>query len=444
MCPPGTDQTTRGPQQWHLIVPTLREKHAIYQPFVCHSNEDILYRRDHWVWQKLARPDPWSLKWRTGIQVSLRLPPQISPDPQSRSLIFTLPVEIISQTLSYLDRQSTLSFAVSCVACLHLTIPHIQQRVVANSAPWSNQPLACLGSYLNTLPAAFETNDIAFRSVKRGGDLRLKCDSSASPPIFGPESDPPHPLYGMYIARKYNWAALAEYSGVAADRWTRIVHTDSITAHCFPELQQWMSALEVVDHQTAQESTPSVLVPIGSLRRLLSIEQFYGSIRKINTENSQRQGDLLQNHAKFRKSVDSTVWYLRNHDTKELIRLVWYYEDFVMRLAEKPFAQVTQRRLVGVLDSPKCRSHDSSMTIERAMAVRTYWPDPCGNKPGLDPDKTLEQRRQSWAGHRFDVVTSKMHDREHESAFPTSDQTEWTDATEDSVKLIRDFVWGYN
>lgn len=198
MCPPNADQTTRTTCRWHFIVPRLCERQIIametelippriwsLQPL------NVLFRAYHWnAWAKLAKPGPRGPT--LAIDNRQRKVQQDSP-------LISLPLELLDQICNFLvadnDMASLISLALSCSHVFGWVQPHIEasQRVVC--APWAGMELACLGTYLTSLPGPFERDNLLFDSVPYKGGPTMMC-----------------------MARRMNWAAWSQYKTVENQR----------------------------------------------------------------------------------------------------------------------------------------------------------------------------------------------------------------------------------
>ena len=149
MCPPGTDQTCRGPQRWNLMVPDRTQRYPV--PV---ERRDVYWEKDlhtllegDWsfdAFEKLAR-------WReipsapdlTGCVVHHGLSP-----------IEELPAELLSLVFSdgNLAKEDVIRLGTCSQTLWTHAVRQMQMDARASAAPWADTPMLCTGTYLRTVP----------------------------------------------------------------------------------------------------------------------------------------------------------------------------------------------------------------------------------------------------------------------------------------------------
>jgi hypothetical protein len=193
MCPPGVDQTERGPQKWNILAPRLRKIQKLVTDGrgtygTCRPTEFLFNDKNSWnAWSKLAVPGT--------------LPHRPSPRSLSRSSkkracalsnLESLPSELLASIIddSVLEKRDLIALALASETLWAHVLSHVEKECSLTRPSMAGVELACTGSYLTDLPESFAKGDLAKSSVELwlGGYM---CE-----------------------ARKINWAALRAYDAV--------------------------------------------------------------------------------------------------------------------------------------------------------------------------------------------------------------------------------------
>ncbi|KAK4504031.1 hypothetical protein PRZ48_004946 [Zasmidium cellare] len=196
MCPPGTDQTTRGPQRWHLLAPKLEQ---IFQPFQHQgwgerkfsdiSLSDL--ENTTFAFSKLARLNVTSSGVGDG------------PIHSGRTLapIEDLPAELLGLINKELCKTDILALG----SCSQTLWTHALHHIAADNrkftAPWAGTPVIFTGSYLTSLPTAVCELFPGLKQEESEYDKRNRF------PGMGRGC----PANGMAPARRWNWNAVGSY-----------------------------------------------------------------------------------------------------------------------------------------------------------------------------------------------------------------------------------------
>ncbi len=147
MCGKGVDQTMRSPQQWLILAPETKQKHA----FARDGSDGWGFKfNDHFtpdseifdVWSMLARP----------VIASITIQPM-----QQDCRMGTFDVlsnELIDMIFAYVTEvpKDTVALGLTCEAFWYLASSYIQRSYIRYSAPWAGTKLIFQGSWSTDLP----------------------------------------------------------------------------------------------------------------------------------------------------------------------------------------------------------------------------------------------------------------------------------------------------
>ncbi|KAF2418751.1 hypothetical protein EJ08DRAFT_51569 [Tothia fuscella] len=154
MCPLGNVHDERGPQHWRMLAPRNKKRVTI----------DRTRGALGWgLWSKLARPET-----TRSSRNSCR--PRAGPFPLTGTLacIEFLPAELIAMILedSVLANEDIIALGCSSPVLWPYVLAHIDDNKRLEAAPLAGLEVACVGSYLTTLPQSFNVDDLAMSTVK--------------------------------------------------------------------------------------------------------------------------------------------------------------------------------------------------------------------------------------------------------------------------------------
>jgi hypothetical protein len=186
MCPPGTDQTERVRQEWHLIAPRLRKRICFGGPYFTHTAakiETFLFDpMSSWgAWGKLAKPSAGHI---SAFRSPVRMP--VSQEP--RTIIESLPAEVLAMIL---DNESLSKEDVLCFGLAYQNLwPHVLYHIIhdcrKHRGSLTGIEIALTGTWLTDLPESF-----------------------LEPELTIPDSTWRYP----YPARGFNWTAWRSWEG---------------------------------------------------------------------------------------------------------------------------------------------------------------------------------------------------------------------------------------
>ncbi|KAJ7199704.1 hypothetical protein GGX14DRAFT_467865 [Mycena pura] len=202
MCPPGTDQTERGPPLWTLLAPKLQQQ----QPLPGSDVQDRLFYQ---------QPSPQEFL-RLGLQFNAfaklarvamsladaRIPALPSaldkptPAPSPLEALAAELVDMITTRLS-VDDQMALALCSTTLWCHVLYQVHAAYFQV--QAPWAGTPVICTSTYLIDLPDAILKVVPEVSEQTKARDERI--------PTTRPRRRP-----RMAIARSWNWGAYSSFA----------------------------------------------------------------------------------------------------------------------------------------------------------------------------------------------------------------------------------------
>ncbi len=159
MCPPGTDQTTRSPQQWSILVPerrqcvTIRTERQYSSPSDYHKRNLQLN-----LWSMLARPLTSTRKERKQTAHQLSGHCQL------------LSNELSDMILTYLDdKKDIIALGLSSMHMWERVIGYIEAEYRTATVPWANTQLLFQGSYSTKLPIDEGSAIVKSIAVSGGG-----------------------------------------------------------------------------------------------------------------------------------------------------------------------------------------------------------------------------------------------------------------------------------
>lgn len=368
MCPPGIDQTHRLSQRWHLVVPTVGQARMVNR-----VEEPIFWS---------SQEDPLAgvtehlgFGSKLARHSALYIPPRASRGRghTSKSFIqssklFSLPVEIISSVFESLDSHDVLNFGLTCDLLLRLALERIDRDVRKYAGSWIDQPIAILGNYLRDLPASFFEDGLAYKSVNRKDLITIDIDNGHS---FEPRR------FHHLPAREFLWAT---------DKFQQANEGNQ------SDLASWLDA--------SNNPVPPALYADCPQRAIMKIALSQATVTEC----------CFVNDACFAESG----YYLRNLSNKSLVRLCacdGLDKAHVRLRNEKP--EMTKRFM-----------------LDDVMLVQTRW-SAFEDETWSPMQYFAEDPKGPWAGHRFDIVTVKAHDKQ-------VIRGEWRDVT---VSMLTSVAW---
>jgi hypothetical protein len=191
MCPPGVDQTERGPQRWNILAPRLRKIHRLvtngHRTYRIRNPTEFLFNdQNSWnSWSKLAHlGTPHNAASRPLSRRARR------PSPLSK--LESLPSELLASIIddAVLEKRDLMALALASETLWEHVLSHVEKECSLAKPSMAGVELACTGTYLIDLPESFAQGELARSSVEiwRGGYM---CE-----------------------ARKVNWAAVEGYDAV--------------------------------------------------------------------------------------------------------------------------------------------------------------------------------------------------------------------------------------
>lgn len=205
MCPPGVDQTTRSPEEWHLLAPLLGERQTVlsWRGHRCAGCGDFhqLLRNDYSfdAFGKLARCNTMAspvATWTTSSR-------------QKSAAIERLPAELISNILHDVGASKTDVVALglcSRILWMHV-LRHIQDDYNKSISPWASTPLICTGTWLEDLPVHMPKLLPEFQQHQEDWDEERSTFVAARG----------HYRNRMCPARRWNWSAVTSYLDVGEE-----------------------------------------------------------------------------------------------------------------------------------------------------------------------------------------------------------------------------------
>lgn len=218
MCPPGADQTERGPQRWHILAPRSRKIQRLAPP-------------DHSIYGTL---DPQQYlfnnnnSWNSWSKLALRVAPHQTPTPAVRrslpsserrtsplSKLESLPSELLALVIedSTLTKSDVIALGLASETLWGHVLRHVEKDCWLAAPSMAGVEIACTGSYLLDLPPSFAQGDLAKSSVVIW-DGGFMCE-----------------------ARKINWAATSSYDAVQEtpeEAWRAVWMEQDGHLACFP------------------------------------------------------------------------------------------------------------------------------------------------------------------------------------------------------------------
>lgn len=190
MCPPGVDQTERGPQYWHILAPRRQKIYRLSKDrnsYGSNSPREILFNDElSWnAWSKLAMP---ASPLRTQATQSTRRRKRT----HTLSRLESLPTELIELILEdpLLEKSDIIALGLTSETLWEHALQHIEKDCSRTQPSMAGIELACTGTYLTDLPESFEKDGLAKSTVEI------------------------HPFGYMCEARKINRGATSKYQTV--------------------------------------------------------------------------------------------------------------------------------------------------------------------------------------------------------------------------------------
>ena len=212
MCPPGTDQTERGAQQWQILAPRIKkvwrlEENRIFSDY---SFERGVFQEERScdLWFKLARSARVSCN-------SCAPPTACRSSSLAVSRLESLPAELLALILqqSSLEKSDILALGLTSELLWLHVLQHIKKICRRAVAPLAGVEIACTGTYLTDLPKPFVKDDL-FKSSVRQTFRRGMCE-----------------------ARRINWAAREEYNAIdenPEETWRTAFEAHNLTTAGIP------------------------------------------------------------------------------------------------------------------------------------------------------------------------------------------------------------------
>lgn len=217
MCPPDIDQTTRSPEEWHILAPVLEQQYDLTDSRT--NVETVLGGEATWnAFDKLVVRTPADAKSIVKILSKLSRTSQTTPV----SPLEALPNELMAIILSdqFLDASDIVALGLCASTLWRQCLNHI--RTAATKAPWAETPLICTSTYLNSLPSTMYDVIPSFEEDHRRW--------YAAPPL----QPSPSIKRGMCPARQRNWIAVSTYTNLTHTRrstWLYAFGTAASTAN---------------------------------------------------------------------------------------------------------------------------------------------------------------------------------------------------------------------
>jgi hypothetical protein len=240
MCPPDVDQTCRSQQLWQILAPRLRQgqKLAARSEYYTSNPEDFLFNQDHtWdAWSKLAKPVDFDL-FRQTVSYTKR-GSGAKTSTSSLSSLECMPAELLQMIFDdeTLEKQDITALGLCSQTLWQHMLERVESAYRKNAAPWADSEIACTGTYLVDLPESFDKDNMALDSVTRKGGLA-----------------------SMTMARRFNWAAWAEYKQPKEsqqDEWRSALRAHRIAAaipgSCWVKLEEDVSCGKLFPNLTSK------------------------------------------------------------------------------------------------------------------------------------------------------------------------------------------------
>lgn len=348
MCPPGTDQTLRSPQRWHLVLPTLKQRQKLKRvdaPIMPQFHGPVAGNMIPLNFgTKLARSQ--ALSYDHYECKDEGLPAKSRPQ---NSQLLSLPNELITSIFGTLDQLSVINLGLTCEFLLNVTLEHIDQDIRKHAGLWAGEPLAIIGNYLRSLPPPFFEDGLAYESVGRKDLIETDHDNGKS---FRPRR------HHYLPAREFLWATKPFQK--ASDENT-------------VGLPSWLETLDKSEPELPRLDTDY------PQRVIMKEALLHSSITEC----------AFSSEALFANSG----YYLRNLNTRELVRLC-----VCDGLDRAHVRQLNNETLT------------AKYMLDDLMIVQTRWSDfgSAGSVSLRYFDTPFPNG--SWAGHRFDIVPVKAHE----------------------------------
>lgn len=167
MCPPGTDQTTRGGQErWSLLAPSLKQKQKLFTTTGNKSSlewsmflESVTPGLELNLFSKLARPgksgcNALSTSRKTNVAATSGVAAATAVIILSASRLEALPAEILALVLTSgrLSMRDQLNLGRSSQTLWMHVWRHIREDCRRRAAPWAGTSLIATGNWLQDLP----------------------------------------------------------------------------------------------------------------------------------------------------------------------------------------------------------------------------------------------------------------------------------------------------
>ncbi|KAK5170987.1 uncharacterized protein LTR77_004131 [Saxophila tyrrhenica] len=363
MCPPGTDQTTRGMQRWTLMVPTLEEQYDLTEVIDCRNSytmslqflkEDFTFD----AFDRLARHESGTKRDPTESYRNLHT----RRSSASSSAIERLPPELMSMVLSDPDLSSNdiVSLGLASNALWVLFLAHAQQ--IRRMQSWAGKPLLCTGTYLMSVPPAIHTMFPNFKTEE---------EEFFNRPGRGLRGAP---CRGMCPARKWNWNARNKF-----------VERSKLSLK-----DELVSAFIAVSPKSNIRA-----VDLATLRHTIEWTLSAHDVPKPLSKQQQRAQKARA--ARCRPTPTPTHWVLRNMTTREYAVLkqahIYRSERNYFHISGLPF-----------------------LSVDKALLMRVTWADDSDEDDYTGRDESVAEKslkQGSWAGHCFEIVNMRV-DASHE------------------------------
>ena len=215
MCPPGTDQTTRTRQQWHILAPLVEEQYDITDD--CANGQHYGTALDNFLngdytwdaFNKLVAGVPSHVG---DVEMMLAKLSRTSNASQA-SPIEALPNELLAMIFN--DDALSISDVLGLGLCSKMLWQHSSSHIKAavSTGSWTNTPLICTGTYLTDLPPAIHEIEPALQQQEEAWQARQDQVLPGQGMSRGP---------GMSPARLWNWDAVSKYRDItedSTDKW---------------------------------------------------------------------------------------------------------------------------------------------------------------------------------------------------------------------------------
>jgi hypothetical protein len=226
------------PQKWQIVAPELRETHEMGHDDnkewgISGFFDSVLNSFD--VWGALARPVFPNFQIKQIVEGDDDYPRRMS-----LGMFDLLSNELLDMVIDNIIHEDSdiIALGLTCQGLWELTVPRLRNRYVEEAAPWAGKMIAFLGSYLTTVPPAFEENDFASNMV---GDRNYEFPQNLGRNFFIHISHDPWPKTTRTLERILLQGVQEQLpnSKIPERRWGSI-REDLKRKHMFPVDREWV------------------------------------------------------------------------------------------------------------------------------------------------------------------------------------------------------------